>query len=53
MGHGNALCYAAHGIGFSIIYMLFLAAGSLRYGAFYDTTDQTAAAINTAYAITL
>jgi hypothetical protein len=29
-----------------------LGSGSLRYGAFYDTTDQTAAAINTAYAIT-
>ena len=25
----------------------------LRYGSFYDTTDQTAAAINTAYAMTL
>lgn len=29
-----------------------LGSGSLRYGAFYDTTDQTAAATNTAYAIT-
>ena len=29
-----------------------LGSGSLRYGTFYDTTDQTAAAINTAYAIT-
>lgn len=30
-----------------------LGSGSLRSGAFYDTTTQTAAAINTAYAITL
>lgn len=29
-----------------------LGSGSLRYGTFYDTTDQTAAAANTAYAIT-
>jgi len=29
-----------------------LGSGSLRSGAFYDTTTQTAAAINTAYAIT-
>ena len=29
-----------------------LGSGSLRYGTFFDTTDQTAAAINTAYAIT-
>jgi len=35
-------------------YNLFaiLGSGSLRYGTFYDTTDQTAAAPNTAYAIT-
>lgn len=33
------------------VYVL-LGSGSLRYGAFYDTTDQTAAAINTAYPIT-
>jgi hypothetical protein len=30
-----------------------LGSGSLRSGAFYDTTTQTAAAANTAYAITL
>jgi hypothetical protein len=30
-----------------------LGSGSLRSGAFYDTTTQTPAAINTAYAITL
>jgi len=30
-----------------------LGSGSLRSGAFYDTTTQTAAATNTAYAITL
>jgi len=30
-----------------------LGSGSLRSGAFYDTTTQTAAVINTAYAITL
>lgn len=30
-----------------------LGSGSLRSGAFYDTTTQTAAAINTAYAVTL
>jgi hypothetical protein len=30
-----------------------LGSGSLRSGAFYDTTTQTAAAIDTAYAITL
>ena len=30
-----------------------LGSGSLRSGAFYDTTTQSAAAINTAYAITL
>lgn len=29
-----------------------LGSGSLRYGTFYDTTDQTAAAPNTPYAIT-
>ena len=29
-----------------------LGSGSLRYGTFFDTTDQTAAAPNTAYAIT-
>ena len=29
-----------------------LGSGSLRYGAFHDTTDQTAAAPNTAYPIT-
>ena len=29
-----------------------LGSGSLRYGTFFDTTDQTAAATNTAYAIT-
>jgi len=33
------------------LYVL-LGSGSLRYGTFYDTTDQTAAAANTAYAIT-
>lgn len=33
------------------VYVL-LGSGSLRYGTFYDTTDQTAAAANTAYAIT-
>ena len=35
-------------------YNLFviLGSGSLRYGTFYDTTDQTLAATNTAYAIT-
>lgn len=33
------------------IYTL-LGSGSLRYGTFYSTADQTAAAINTAYAIT-
>ena len=30
-----------------------LGSGSLRYGTFYDTTDQTLTAANTAYAITL
>jgi hypothetical protein len=30
-----------------------LGSGSLRSGAFYDTTTQTAAVINTAYAVTL
>lgn len=34
------------------IYAL-LGSGSLRYGVFYDTTDQTAALINTPYAVTL
>lgn len=36
-------------------YNLFviLGSGSLRYGSFYDTTDQTLAAANTAYGITL
>lgn len=29
-----------------------LGSGSLRYGTFFDTTDQTAASANTAYAIT-
>lgn len=33
------------------VYVL-LGSGSLRYGTFYDTTIQTAAATNTAYAIT-
>lgn len=33
------------------VYVL-LGSGSLRYGTFFDTTDQTAAATNTAYAIT-
>ena len=33
------------------VYVL-LGSGSLRYGSFYDTTDQTAAAANTSYAIT-
>ena len=33
------------------VYVL-LGSGSLRYGTFFDTTDQTAAAANTAYAIT-
>jgi hypothetical protein len=31
---------------------VLLGSGSLRYGTFFDTTDQTAAAPNTAYAIT-
>ena len=36
------------------LYNLFaiLGTGSLRYGTFYDTTTQTAAAIDTAYAVT-
>lgn len=36
-------------------YNLFviLGSGSLRYGSFYDTTDQSAALTNTPYAITL
>lgn len=40
---------------YRFLYNLYaiLGSGSLRYGTFYDTTDQTAAAINTAYAITL
>jgi hypothetical protein len=39
---------------YRFFYNLFaiLGAGSLRYGTFYDTTTQNAAAINTAYAIT-
>jgi hypothetical protein len=39
---------------YRFFYNLFilLGSGSLRYGTFFDTTDQTAAAINTAYAIT-
>jgi hypothetical protein len=39
---------------YRFFYNLFaiLGTGSLRYGTFFDTTDQTAAAINTAYAIT-
>jgi hypothetical protein len=31
---------------------VLLGSGSLRYGTFFDTTDQTAAAINTGYPIT-
>lgn len=31
---------------------VLLGSGSLRYGTFFDTTDQTAASPNTAYAIT-
>lgn len=31
---------------------ILLGSGSLRYGTFFDTTDQTAAAINTGYPIT-
>ena len=39
---------------YRFLYNLYaiLGSGSLRYGTFYDTTDQTAAAPNTAYAIT-
>lgn len=39
---------------YRFFYNLFilLGSGSLRYGTFFDTTDQTAAAINTAYPIT-
>lgn len=39
---------------FRFFYNVFalLGSGSLRYGTFYDTTDQNAAASNTAYAIT-
>lgn len=39
---------------YRFFYNLFavLGSGSLRYGTFFDTTDQTAAATNTAYAIT-
>jgi len=39
---------------FRFFYNVFalLGSGSLRYGTFYDTTDQNAAAANTAYAIT-
>lgn len=39
---------------YRFLYNIFaaLGSGSLRYGTFYDTTDQTAAAPNTAYAIT-
>lgn len=39
---------------YRFFYNLFaiLGAGSLRYGTFYDTTVQNAAAINTAYAVT-
>ena len=39
---------------YRFFYNLFaiLGTGSLRYGTFFDTTDQTAAATNTAYAIT-
>ena len=39
---------------YRFFYSLFaiLGTGSLRYGTFFDTTDQTAAATNTAYAIT-
>ena len=39
---------------YRFLYNLFaiLGGGSLRFGTFFDTTDQTAAAINTAYAIT-
>lgn len=32
---------------------VLLGSGSLRYGAFYDTTDQSAALANTAYAVTM
>lgn len=39
---------------YRFFYNLFilLGSGSLRYGTFFDTTDQTAAAINTGYPIT-
>jgi hypothetical protein len=39
---------------YRFFYNLFaiLGTGSLRYGTFFDTTDQTAAATDTAYAIT-
>lgn len=39
---------------YRFFYNLFavLGTGSLRYGTFFDTTDQTAASPNTAYAIT-
>jgi len=39
---------------YRFFYNLFalLGSGSLRYGTFYDTTDQTAASINTGYPIT-
>ncbi|NDB70894.1 MAG: hypothetical protein EB015_23355 [Methylocystaceae bacterium] len=39
---------------YRFFYNLFvlLGSGSLRYGTFFDTTDQTAAAINTGYPVT-
>lgn len=39
---------------YRFLYNVFvlLGSGSLRYGTFYDTTDQTAASPNTAYAVT-
>lgn len=39
---------------YRFLYNVFvlLGSGSLRYGTFFDTTDQTAASPNTAYAIT-
>lgn len=39
---------------YRFLYNVFvlLGSGSLRYGTFFDTTDQTAASSNTAYAIT-
>lgn len=53
LGGGQANSYANSSYGLELAPAYTPQSGDNRYGVFYDTTTQTAAAINTAYAVTL